>query len=429
MRPDLGTTSVLSAKKLFRDSTVFATVDLVGKLLAFAVVAVLTRRESAYTFGVIVAGISAASMVQCVVDGGLEVALARALARKDADTDALTGSKITISVGASLPCAAVLVMPRSVAAVPLASLACATTGALLLVQAFLAAHRLAYASIALIGPNVLLIGLVLVLPALNAAEVLFLFAACNGVCALATLHTVEVRPRWMSPVRAARLYRRHLANGIYALVTTVYGRLDTVLLALFGAAAVAGIYGTYFRIVLVGVGLIKWITPLALPALADPNHMRASLMWLEQRLAGVAVAASVLCMVLGPWVLRVVTHGGVLPVATFLLLGLLPVPTVMSGPLVSGMVMSFRSQRLAWMSTCLLGVACCLYVGLIPPLGSTGAALGSLAVETFALAWVWREVFGNRAIPQQADKAHVTGQAQHDKDTVETGMVEPDAIR
>ncbi len=47
------TRTALSRERLFRKSGVFAAVDVAGKVLAFAVVAVLTRRESAYTFGLI----------------------------------------------------------------------------------------------------------------------------------------------------------------------------------------------------------------------------------------------------------------------------------------------------------------------------------------------------------------------------------------
>jgi O-antigen/teichoic acid export membrane protein len=256
----------------------------------------------------------------------------------------------------------------------------------------------------------LFVVLIVALPVLSATEVLFIFAGCNTVCALITLPAVDVHPRWVSPAGAVRLYRLHLSNGIYALVTTVYGRLDTVMLALFGAVAAAGIYGTYYRIVLVAVGLIGWITSLAWRSLAEPDLMQARLIWLEKRLAGMAVAASLVLVVLGPWVLRKVTHGGSLPLATFVLLGLIPVPTVMCAPLGSAMILSFRSRRLARISTCVLGVACCFYLVLIPLLGSTGAALGSLAVETLALVWMWREVFarGTTGV-QKGDEALVEG--------------------
>jgi O-antigen/teichoic acid export membrane protein len=377
---------------LFRKGGIFAAVDAIGKLMALAVVVILTRRESAYTFGVIVAGISAASMVQCVVDGGLGTALARAVARDDTAMRVLAGSKVTMTVLASIPCLAVILAPHSVLAIPLAALACGATGALLLVPALLAAHRLMYASIALTGPNALFVALLLLLPALNAVEVLYLFAGCNALCALVTLRASEVRPRAVSPLRTARLYRRHLAKGIYILTSTIYGRLDTVILALVGAVAAAGLYGTYFRVVLAAVGLVSWISALALRMFTEPDRMQTRVLWLERRLAGIAAAVSLVLIAAGPWILKMLTHGGSLPSPAFVFLGLLPLPAILAAPLSRALIMNFRSRRLAWISVCLLGVACGLYLALIPLVGTSGAAFASLMVETLAFAWTWREV-------------------------------------
>ena len=38
----------------------------------------------------------------------------------------------------------------------------------------------------------------------------------------------------MTAAVAVRRYRRHYANGLYTVATTVYGRMDTVMLALLG---------------------------------------------------------------------------------------------------------------------------------------------------------------------------------------------------
>jgi O-antigen/teichoic acid export membrane protein len=384
-------------RALLEKGGVFAGIDAVGKLLAFAVVAVLSRRVSGHEFGVVVASISAASLIQGVLDGGLGLGLARAVAREDEDRPDLSGAKLTVALPALLPSVFVAFNPDGVLAIPLATLACAATSALLLVPALLAAHRLAFASIALVGPNALLLGLVAVLPSPGAVGVLYAFAACNTICAALTMYPPDVRPRPM-PLRAALgAYRRHIAKGVFAITSLAYGRLDTVLLALFGAVTIAGTYGTFYRMMLAGVSLVSWISPLAMRSFVERETLTARLRWLERRLAGVATVLFVALLAAGPPVLQLLTDGATLPAAVFILISLAVFPTILAAPLGSALIMTFRSKILALISTALLGLACLLYLTMIPLFGATGAALASVTVDTCGLIWIWREALGANA--------------------------------
>ena len=142
---------------------------------------------------------------------------------------------------------------------------------------------------ALVGPNILFLLLVLCLPSMGAADLLLVFAATNTVCAAVGLSAKEVRPVAVTAAVAVRRYRRHYANGLYTVATTLYGRMDTVMLALLGETVAAGVYGTYYRIVLAGVGFASWLAPLSLRLLAASETRRTRLLWLERRMAVIAL--------------------------------------------------------------------------------------------------------------------------------------------
>lgn len=219
---------------LFVRGGAFAAIDAFGKLVALAVVAVLTRRESRETFGLVVAGLAGASVVQTITDGGLGLALASAVARGDRSSHEITGAKVTLCVAIGVPalCGS-LALPAQLA-VPAAALTSGAASALIPVSALVAGHRFVYGATALVGPNILFLLLVLCLPSMDAADLLLVFAATNTVCAAVGLSAKEIRPVAVTAAVAVRRYRRHYANGVYTVATTVYGRMDTVMLALLG---------------------------------------------------------------------------------------------------------------------------------------------------------------------------------------------------
>ncbi|MBV8989674.1 MAG: hypothetical protein JO372_14040, partial [Solirubrobacterales bacterium] len=369
----------------------FAMVDAAGKLLAFAVVAVLTRRQSAHTFGLVVAGIAGAGIVQTVLDGGLGFGLARAAARREDAISTIAGSRVLLATSLALPASVAMLVLGSSKGVWAASVACGATSAALPVTALVAAHRLRYASIALTGPNVLFLIVVLVLPGATATEILAAFAGCNAACAAITLGVADIRPRYVSLATACRSYVQYSANAVYSVASTIYGRIDTVALAVVGQVTAAGLYGTYYRVVLAVVGLMSWLSPLAFRLLADADTFHEGLVWLEKRLAWVAVSVSVVLLVGGPPVLSLLTHGRHLPWIASTSLALVAIPTILAAPLAGALIINDRSRRLAEISIVVLVLACGLYAVLIPLLAVDGAALASLLTETVALGLLWHE--------------------------------------
>jgi O-antigen/teichoic acid export membrane protein len=384
--------SETSAAGLFRTGGAFAIVDAVGKGLAFAVVAVLTRQETPHTFGVIVAGMAGASIVQTVADGGLALVLARAVAKSDPRSTEVSASKVAIAIAIFLPATGIALTATDPVSVVAASCASGAASALPPVGALLAAQKLRAAGAALVGPNVLFLAAIAVFPITNAAKVLLLFAGSNAFVGSLTLIPREVRPKLVSLRRAARLYAEHIANGVFTVTTMIYGRIDTVILAAIGSAAVAGLYGTYFRLVLAAVGFFSWLTPLAFSSLSDWSTLQSRIRWLERRLLVPALTVTVLLSLVGPVALRLLTHHGHLPVATILLVSALAIPTILSAPLGGALIMNDRSRALAQAALVVLVVSLVSYATLIPDLGSTGAALASFVGELVGLAWLWREV-------------------------------------
>ena len=80
------------------------------------------------------------------------------------------------------------------------------------------------------------------------------------------------------------------------------------MLALLGETVAAGVYGTYYRIVLAGVGFASWLAPLSLRLLAASETRRTRLLWLERRMAVIALLLAFGLATLGPRVVSLVTH-------------------------------------------------------------------------------------------------------------------------
>src|SRR5207237_9075308 len=80
---------------------------------------------------------------------------------------------------------------------------------------------------------------------------------------IATRGQIELRPKIVGLRDALATYRAGVPIALSSLATTIYGKLDTVLVALLVAPAVAGTYSTYYRVVLAVVGLSSWIAPLS----------------------------------------------------------------------------------------------------------------------------------------------------------------------
>ena len=140
-----------------------------------------------------VAGLAGASVVQTIMDGGLGLALASAVARGDRSSHEITGAKVTlcVAIGVRALCGS-LTLPAQLA-VPAAAVTSGAASALIPVSALVAGHRFAYGASALVGPNILFLLLVLCLPSMGAADLLLVFAATNTVCAAVGLSAKEVR--------------------------------------------------------------------------------------------------------------------------------------------------------------------------------------------------------------------------------------------
>src|ERR1700674_494952 len=249
----------------------FAAVDLLGKLVALAVVFVLARKQPPSVFGWTVTGIAGSAIIQVIVDGGQGMLQARAATvANPGRAQIIVSSRYDAIVAISLISLAAMTIPLTAVHVASAAVIVGSSSASLSVSALLARHRLVPAAVALVGPNVSFLVLLLLLPPPTATTALLVFAASNFFMAyVSSNRQVDLTPKVVSFKEVLTSYKAGVPIALSSLATTVYGKLDTVLVALLVAPAIAGIYSTFYRIVLAVAGLSSWIAPLSVRYLGD----------------------------------------------------------------------------------------------------------------------------------------------------------------
>lgn len=376
-----------------RKSSVFAFVDIVGKVLALVAAALLARKLDTRTFGTVLTGIAAATILSTIFDCGINQRLVAVLVEGAEQARAMVTRRYHI------------VLPALIVALFVSRLApdvrffaqVGTAGlvmSLLPVGPLLADGKVTTAALALIGPNILFLGVLLVSPPLSAVAVIALWAFAN----LTVVAGVALTTPWLRPVRAPEItlhetIRQSAPLGLTNAVAAAYGRVDIILVAAFIGAAAAGAYAANYRIVLALIGLASWTCNIEARRLGDPASTTETL----RRLLRWAVTASVLAALalaaLLPLLVRVVlSPGQALPRSTSVLLALLVVPHVVAMPLTQLAILRHRQRDLARAMIIVGASAILLYPGLILEWGVTGAALASLLLETLGVALFARVV-------------------------------------
>lgn len=377
--------------RVLRASVLFAMVDVTSKLLALAVVVVVGRTLSRSAFGDVVASLALATIAAAVLDLGMNTRLV-GLVVSDLEHARQTVARryhvfaVVLLVGTlgSVAPATRLVSASLVAAVFMAALP---------VGAILATGKTGWAATALVGPNLLFLVGQLATASREPVQVLWMWALGN----LVTLFVLWRGIRWMRPARSvpmplSRAYRESLPIGIFNGVVLCYGRVDAVLVAAMVGSAAAGVYGTYYRVVLAVLSLASWSGAVVARRLKDEATGRDDLRRLLWGLLIVTVpVAAVLYMALPPLVSGLLGYRAGLPPSARLALSVLPVPSAAINALVFYLVIRARQHRLVVASLVIGGTAACVYPVAIASHGVTGAAVASLFVETVACVVFLRE--------------------------------------
>ncbi|MDQ6948904.1 MAG: oligosaccharide flippase family protein [Actinomycetota bacterium] len=377
-----------------RRSSIFAAVDVTGKLLALAAVAVLARTLDATKFGAVLTSLAGAAILSTVVDCGISQHLVAVVVEDSRRARAIATRRYQVVLAAAL---AGLLTSQLVPGLRLYALA-AVAGvivSLLPVGALLADGRLATAAAGLIGPNVLFLGYLVVRAPTSPTDVMGAWVVVNS----AAVVVVSLRTPWLRPVRSPDLTfyeaaRESLPLGLANIVGAAYGRVDILLVAAIVGTVAAGAYAANYRIVLALIGLAAWTSNLEARRLGDPEYTMETLRRLLRWALTAALSASIFLIAFLPVLVRtMLSPEQELPRLTVGLLALLTVPHIVSMPLAQLVILRHRQRALAHAAVIVGGAAIVLYPALISTWGVNGAAFASLSLETLDFVLVGRIVF------------------------------------
>jgi O-antigen/teichoic acid export membrane protein len=267
--------------------------------------------------------------------------------------------------------------------------------------AFMTAHQLAIPGA--LGGLLAGAGFLVALVVAVAADLGFAgIAAAYAVSALvnaavpvvAVRRSISLRPRWDRPL-ATELLRAAVPQGFVMAVTTIYIRVDTVLLSLLASNRDVGLYGVSYRVLEFLLLAPAFATATVFPELARAGTHSERLRMLVQGLfsAVVLLAVPMACIFVGfaPEIVRIA--GGPQFDAAAPVLRLLVLAAALSFPatvLFSALVATDQQRKLAEaMAIVLLGNVA-LNVLLIGPLQARGAALALIVSEAVSLTLAWR---------------------------------------
>lgn len=364
---------------------------MVSKVLAFAVVIVLGRRLSPGSFGEVVSALALAGIVAALSDMGVNFRLVALVVNDTARARQVVNRRyrvLLIVVAAALVVAFIpstrLIAFSVVAAVFMGAL---PTGALL------ASGDRGWAAVSLVVPNLLFLAPMAFAALLAPDTVMAYWALVN----LLTLVMLWRGVAWLRPMRnveisTASMVRDSFSIAFFNVVVLAYGRADTILVAVMVSASTAGIYGTYYRLVLAAVSLASWSGGVLAKRLFDAKTGDDQLRRLLRALVAIGLlAAPFLYLLLPPVIETFLGSPAQLSHPTRLALALVPIPAMSINALVYFLVVREQQRRLTWVSVRVLAAAAAIYPVLIGFFGVAGAAGASLMIESLACVLFLRE--------------------------------------
>lgn len=391
-------------------SAAFLCSNLARAGIGFALALALGRGLGAERFGVWVLCMAWASTLTVVVDLGFGVLLTRDGARDDTDHAALLTGALSLRMAAAIPLACLLAAgvsllssdPEAIAALRVAALVGAAGaaygcfGALLRSQprwlptilaietGWLAAQVVASWWLVASGHGVVSLAFVAAaVPFAQIATALMLWRAVFGVRAASPFARP---PAWLP------LVRRALPFAVSGLVANLHGRVGPLMLGALSSPLEVGWYGAASRF-----GRAVKLGPQAmfagaLPVLAhecgrDTESASRVSAALDRMLGALSIAAAAVCAAAAPVLMRVVFGPAFVagsPTLVWIAIGLAPALTN------SARKLFLYASREEAVAVRLSGVALALQIvfaaALIPPFGSTGAAIAIALSE--AAVWL-----------------------------------------
>lgn len=373
--------------------------DAVSRALYFAVLIVAARTLTAQAFGVVALGTTVGWLGGVLSDFGLQLHVAREIAKRPGDADALAWPLLRLRLGLA---AAAFVVSAAFGALFLPSAQSPAFVTIVLTQLLLSiaeffyhvyrglsrsdlestmavGHRLgmfALASVVLWWmPSLASFAVSLLVPAL-----VLLAVAWRKAIRLVPPNSHTMAPRWAPVVPTVRLI---WPLGLGLVLSALYFRIDLLFVAYFGGTASAGHYGAVFRL----VDAIRLI-PAAALAVTFPSLCVATTVAPLARLAAVLGAVGVLVALVTAagadaiiWTAYGEGYQAAIPVLRVLSLA---VPLFFINYALTHQLVAWDAQRgYAVLCGGALVVNLLGNTGLVPRFGATGAAWTTVVTEVF----------------------------------------------
>jgi O-antigen/teichoic acid export membrane protein len=380
-----------------------------GRLLSAALsvvgVGITTRYLGLEVYGTFVTITVFTTLVGSLTDMGIWTIGARELAKRPAETQRLMSSLFTIGVGLALFAAALglgigyviysapveregiailMLLPLPIAA------AAAPAGAYVIAmqRGYIAALASIVATVAMTLVLVLAVTLDLGFTAVllaNAAQSI----AFGAVILAYTIPRIRFRPSWDAAL-CKQLFKWAIPLGVVYLLSSLYWRIDIVLLSLTGSQQAVGIYGLAYKVVdtlYILPAVAMWTL---LPALARPSEDPGRRDELVQKASTVMQVAIVPLLVFTFAFADEITTlaGGKAFVGAAMVLRILMLGVAagfLRAVLTQALIAANHQVWLIYATGALLAVNIALNLALIPVLGARGAAIAFAASEMVAL--------------------------------------------
>ncbi len=384
---------------------------LANAALGIVAVGITSRYLGVDVYGALVTVTVFTALLMALTDLGVWTIGAREIARRPAETQRLMNSLFTIGIGLSLFSAAVgLVAGLAIYSSPadrlvregivlliLAPLpfgaAAAPAGAYLVAQqrGWAGAVASTAASVAmtliLVATAALDLGFTAVLVAGAAQSIVFAVVVLAYV-----LPRIRFRPSW-DPALAVPLLRWALPLGAVVVLTSLYWRIDVVLLSLVGARQDVGIYGLAYKVVDALYVLPAFVMVTLLPELArlaGDRRRRDELVQKASTVVQVAVVPLLVFVLAFAGEIARIAGGeafdGAAVVLRILMLGV--AAGFLRAVFTEALIAVDRQLWLMYATGGLLLANVALNLALIPVLGARGAAIAFAASEAVGLVLV-----------------------------------------
>lgn len=367
-----------------------------GRLLQFALIYAAQRVLGPANYGLVTYGLATGTVLAPVTDLGMQLIVTREMARRGRVAPHLASVGLALKSILTL-CAAAILLPISLQRPAEATLATCLLGLSVIAASFAEYFGYVFRGLQRVELDAALTLLLRLLISTLGFAALLLFVSVNSLSAaywLGSTLTALLGFAWLRrfiPLRVSvkrsamlALLRQALPLGGAILFSIAYTRTSIFLLDAWGGSTVVGEYGVALRLIeplaMLPAALMAAVFPALVHALAQQGYAATRPLRLKT-IGLLALAGSAIALAgwwFSPWLIQLLygwQYAGAARPLQILSLAVLP---MFINYALTHFLVALRQQRLSLLfNVIIFGVNLALCLGLIPRLGSTGAALAT----------------------------------------------------